>query len=132
MDASHAVMPVSRDAMRDRDARNGMRDAGRDGLGGVGRDAMRDVGRDPRDVGRNARDARDSSDAGSERGRERERTSGYWWDDKGRKDGGRDAHGRHRDSYGDSRGSEKSPDLKRSIDINKQIMGLEAQASCAH
>ena len=48
---------------------------------------------------------------------------GYWRDDKGRKDGGRDANGRHRDSYGDSRGSEKSPDLKRSIDINKQIMG---------
>ena len=48
---------------------------------------------------------------------------GYWPDDKGRKNGGRDSHGRHRDSYGDSRGSEKSPDLKRNIDINNQIMG---------
>ncbi len=48
---------------------------------------------------------------------------GYWPDDKGRKNGGRDAHGRHRNSYGDSRGSEKSPDLKRNIDINNQIMG---------
>jgi hypothetical protein len=47
---------------------------------------------------------------------------GYWRDDKGPKDGGRDAHGRHRDCYGDSQGTEKSPDLKRNIDINKQIM----------
>ena len=67
-------------------------------------------------------------------GRERERkrnlesggvrsgdAGGYRRDDKGRKDGGRDAHGRHRDSYGDCRGSEKSP--TRNIDINKQIMG---------
>ena len=67
-----------------------------------------------------------------ERERERNRESGgvrggdaggYRRDDKGRKDGGRDVHGRYRDCYGDSRGSEKSTDLKRSIDINKQIMG---------
>jgi hypothetical protein len=50
---------------------------------------------------------------------------GYRRDDKGRKDGGRDAHERHRDCYGDSRGTEKSPDLKRNIDINKQIMGAQ-------
>ena len=47
---------------------------------------------------------------------------GYRRDDKGRKDGGRDAHGRHRDCHGDSRGTEKFQDLKRNIDINKQIM----------
>jgi hypothetical protein len=68
-----------------------------------------------------------------ERERERERhcesgevrggdAGGYRRDDKGRKDGGRDAHWRHRDCYGDSRGTEKFPDLKRNIDINKQIM----------
>jgi hypothetical protein len=39
----------------------------------------------------------------------------YWRDDKGRKNGGRDAHGRHRDSYGDSQGSEKSPGLKQTL-----------------
>ena len=50
---------------------------------------------------------------------------GYRRDENKRKDGGRDAHGRHRDCYGDSRGSEKSPDLKRSIDINKQIIGAQ-------
>jgi hypothetical protein len=70
------------------------------------------------------------SASGSNRARNRESgevrggdAGGYRRDDKGRKDGGRDDHGRHRDSYGDSRGSEKTPDLKRSIDINKQIMG---------
>ena len=49
---------------------------------------------------------------------------GYRRDDKGRKDGGRDGHGRQRDCYGERRGSGKYPDLKRSIciDINKQIM----------
>ena len=47
---------------------------------------------------------------------------GYRRDDKGRKDGGRNAHGRHRDCYGDSRGTERSANLKRNIDINKQIM----------
>ena len=38
-----AGMHVLRDAMRDRDARDGMRDALRDGLGDVGRDAMRNI-----------------------------------------------------------------------------------------
>jgi len=37
---------------------------------------------------------------------------GYRRDDKGHKDGRRDAHGRHRDSYEDSRDSDKTPDLK--------------------
>ena len=50
---------------------------------------------------------------------------GYRRDDKGHKDGRRDAHGRHRDSYEDSRDSDKTPDLKRNIDINKQIMGAQ-------
>jgi hypothetical protein len=68
-----AGMHVLRDAMRDRDARDGMRDALRDGLGDVGRDAMRDVGRDPRDAGRDVRDARDFRDAGRDAGRERDR-----------------------------------------------------------
>jgi hypothetical protein len=40
-------------------------------------------------------------------------TGGYWRDDKGRKDGGRDPHG------GNSRGTGESPNLKRNIDINK-------------
>ena len=52
---------------------------------------------------------------------------GYRRDDKGRKleDGGRDAHGRHRDCEGESRGTKRSPDLHRSIDINKQIIGAQ-------
>jgi hypothetical protein len=52
---------------------------------------------------------------------------GYWRDDRGQKHGGRDAHGRHRDCYWDSRVSEKSAEIffasKASIDVNKQIMG---------
>ena len=80
--------------------------------------------------GQSARDEERERQKDRERERERERqrarnqesgevrggdACGYWRDDKGRKDGGRDAHGRHRDSYGDSRGSEKSPDLKRNM-----------------
>ena len=44
---------------------------------------------------------------------------GYRRDDKGRKDGGRDHHGRHRlgDCYGDSRGSEKLRVPQQNIDI---------------
>jgi hypothetical protein len=91
-----------------------------------------------------ARDEERDSERERERDRERERegererewnresggvrggdAGGYRRDDKGRKGGGRDGHGRHRDCYGDRPGSEKSPDLKRKIciDINKQIMG---------
>ena len=51
---------------------------------------------------------------------------GYRRDDKGRTDGGRDAHGGRRDCYGDSRGTEHFPD--RNIDINKQIMGAQRNA----
>ena len=67
-----------------------------------------------------------------ERGRERERegggvrggdAGGYRREGQGRNDGGRDAHGRHRDCYGGSKGTGKSQDLKN-IDINKQIMGV--------
>jgi hypothetical protein len=54
-----------------------------------------------------------------ERGRNRESgglrggdAGGYLRDEKGPNDGGRDAHGRHRDYYGDRRGTGKSPKRK--------------------
>ena len=72
-----------------------------------------------------------------ERERERNRESGgvrggdaggYRRDDKGRKDGGRDVHGRYRDCYGDSRGSEKFRVPQQNIDINKQIMRAQGES----
>ena len=59
---------------------------------------------------------RDDAEGGEGRGGD---AGGYRWDDKGRKDGGRDAHGRNRDCYGDSQGTENSPDPKRNIDISR-------------
>jgi hypothetical protein len=71
-----------------------------------------------------------------ERERERNRESwgvrggdagGYRRDDNGQKDEGRrDAHGRHRDCYGDSRGTEKlRVPQRKNIDIIRQIMGAQ-------
>jgi len=97
---------------------------------GNGRDGNRDADR-TRDAKGRERERERKRERERERERARNRDSGevrggdaggYWRDDKGRKDAGRDAHGRHRDCYGDSQGTEKSPDLKRHIDINKQIM----------
>jgi hypothetical protein len=116
------------------------------------RDEERDRQRD-RDQDREREEERERErQKGRERERERERmrekererernqesggvrggdSGGYRRDDKGQKDGGRrDARRIHRDCfYGDSRGTEKSPDflLKRTlnIDINKQIMGAQ-------
>jgi hypothetical protein len=39
------------------------------------------------------------------------------------------AHRSHRDCYGDSRGTGKSLDLKRNIDINQQIMGARGASN---
>ena len=55
---------------------------------------------------------------------------GYRRDDKGHKDGRRDAHGRHRDSYEDSRDSDKTPDLKRRMDIKNLKRSIDTH-SCA-
>jgi hypothetical protein len=121
-----------RGGVRDRDTKQRGR-----ALSPLRRQSARDEGRDTeRDREREKERERERQKRERERERERNRESGgvrggdaggYRRDDKGRKDGGRDAHGRdahgrHRDCYGDSRGTEKFPDLKRNIEINKQIM----------
>jgi len=105
----------------------------RERRGQSARDEERDRERDREREAKRERERH--KDREGERVRERERArnrdngevrggdaAGYWRDDNGRKDTGRDAHGRHRDCYGDSQGTEKSPGLRRNIDINKQIM----------
>jgi hypothetical protein len=59
---------------------------------------------------------------------------GYRRDDKGRNDGGRDAHGRHGDCYGDRRGTGKSPEKKISQrNINPSVLcGLQRGAEASY
>jgi len=127
----------NRDADRAQDAEGRGRDRQETGWGQA-RDTERQRGRAISPLrGQSAKDEERDRERNRERERERERersrnrdsgevrggdAGGYWRDDKGRKDAGGDAHGRHRDCYGDSQGTEKSQDLKRNIDINKQIM----------
>ena len=105
----------------------------RERRGQSARDEERDRERDREREAKRERERH--KDREGERVRERERArnrdngevrggdaAGYWRDDNGRKDTGRDAHGRHRDCYGDSQGTKKSPNLKRNIAIYKQIM----------
>jgi hypothetical protein len=137
--------PLRRQSERDRDAdrTNDGRDRQRhERVGGRDRDSKqrgravsplrRQSARDEeRDRERDRERERQQRERERERERERNRESGgvrggdaggYRRDDKGQKDGGRDAHGRQRDCYGDSRGSEKFRVPQQNIDINKQIM----------
>ena len=122
MDPSRGGMDVPRDAMRDRDARDVMREAGRDGLKDVARDGMRDVARDaardPRDAGRDPRDARDWRDGGRDGGRDAHREEREGGGGKGgeRAEGKKEKERREkkREGKGDRRRRDRSRDDRRS------------------
>ena len=119
MDSSHGGMDVPRDVMRNRDARDVMRD----GLKDVARDGMR-AARDPRDAGRDPRDARDLRDGGRDGGRdahreEREREREEKGEKKERKKERREKKG---EGKGDRRRRDRSRDDRRSRSRERRRM----------
>jgi hypothetical protein len=135
MDPSRGDMHVPRDAMRDRDARDVMRDAARDGLKDVARDGMRDVARDaardPRDAGRDLRDARDLRDGGRDGGRDahrevREKERGVGGEEERKK--GKERREKKGEGKGERRRRDRSRDDKRSRSRERRRIRPDAVA----
>jgi len=136
MDPSRGGMDVPRDAMRDRDARDVIRDAARDGLKDVARDGMRDVARDaardPRDAGHDPRDARDLRDGGRDGGRDahrevRERERGEGGEREERKKG-KDRKEKKGEGKGERRRRDRSRDDRRSRSRERRRIRPDAVA----